>query len=151
MEFIINTDLSIEKTTILVDGENVSKSGKVASISFFADAPNKKYNEDGYVSVSVTSFDDEGNMKRQSFSKRPEMAENIKPIGLQDNVEFTENDVIRFLSDEVEVEKKTLVDSIITKCIEDKLACPNSDILLNRSIDSLRDKVEDLGISSEDS
>jgi len=151
MKFIIDTDLSVEGTSISMDGEKLSDSRKIANLAFFAEAPNKKYNDDGYIAINVTSFDDEGVMKRESFSKRPEMAENIKPIGLQDGVEFAESDVIRFLGDEIEQEKKQLVDSIIKHCSEKEIACPNSEVLLNRSLDSIKDKATDLGLSSVES
>jgi len=150
MKFLIDTDLTTEGTKISVDGKNVADERKVASVSFFADAPNKKYQEDGYISLSVTSFDDEGNMKRESFSKRAEEAQNIVPMGLQDEIKFDKDDVIRFIGDSIDTEKKTLVDSIIEHCSTNKIACPDSEILLNRSTDSLRDKANDLGIASAD-
>ncbi len=150
MKFVIDTDLSTEGTMITIDGEKLSDTKKVASLAFYADAPNTKYNDDGYVALNVTSFDDEGNVKRESFSKRPEMAENVKPMGLQDNVEFEQSDVVRFLGDQENAEKFRLVDQIISYSISKKIACPSKDILITRSIESLQDKANDLGISSED-
>ena len=149
MKFTIDTDLSIAGTSIKMDDENISEKSKVASITFFADAPNKRYSDDGYISVSITSIDDEGNLKRENYSKTKD-AENITPIGIEDSVQFAESDVIRFLGDAIDAEKTTLVDSIIEKCIEDKVACPEKDILLNRTMASLKDKAIDLGISVED-
>ena len=150
MKFVIDTDLTAEGTSVSMDGDKINESRKVASVSFFADAPNKKYNDDGYISLSVTSFDDEGVMKRESFSKRPEQAENIKPIGLQDDVKFDESDVIRFIGSTVDQEKKVLVDKIIEHCGTNKIACQDSEVLLNRTTDSLKDKATDLGISFDE-
>jgi len=149
MKITIDTDLTVSGTTVTMDGEKLSDSRKVASLTFFADAPNKRYEEDGYIAFNVTSFDDEGTMKRESFTKRPDMVENIKPIGIQDDIKFADADVIRYLGDEVDQEKKQLVDNIIKHCSDKEIACPTTDILLNRTLDSLNDKANDLGLSSE--
>lgn len=148
MDIVINTDLSVEGTMISVDGEKVGENSKIASITFYADAPNKRYEDSGYVSVSVASFDDEGNIKRVNYSQDKKIADRIKPIGIEDDVK--ETDMIRFLGDEVDQEKKRIADKIIAKSLEDKLACPEMDTLLNRSVESLTDKAIDLGITLAD-
>ena len=150
MKFIIDTDLTTEGTTVMIDGKNVADERKVASISFYADAPNKKYSDDGYMSLSIMSFDEEGNIKSERFGRSEDINENIKPIGISDEVNFGQSDVIRFLGDAVDQEKSKLADSIIAASAEKKIACPTKDTLLNRSIDSLRDKANDLGIASDD-
>ena len=150
MKFIIDTDLTTEGTTVSVDGKNISDSRKVASISFFADAPNKKYNDDGYMSLSVSSFDDEGNIKNERYGHDKDVNDNIKPIGISDNVSFEQSDVVRFLGDEVDAEMTKLVDAIIAHSTDNKLACPEKDTLLNRSLESLRDKAADLGLTFDE-
>lgn len=148
MKFIIDTDLTTEGTTVSIDGKSISDERKVASISFFADAPNKKYNDDGYMSLSVMSFDEEGNIKQERYGHDKDINENIKPIGISDNVTFEQSDVVRFLGDAIDAEKMKLVDSILKLSAEKKLVCPEKDTLLNRSIESLRDKAADLGLTS---
>ena len=150
MKFIIDTDLTTEGTTVSIDGKSISDDRKVASISFFADAPNKKYSDDGYMSLSVMSFDDEGNIKQERYGHDKDINENIKPIGISDNVTFEQSDVVRFLGDAIDAEKMKLVDSILKLSAEKKLVCPEKDALLNRSIESLRDKAADLGLTSAD-
>lgn len=150
MKFIIDTDLTNEGTSISIDGKRLNDERKIASISFMADAPNKKYEEDGYMSLSIVSFDDDGNVKRENFGRNTSMSENIKPLGLSDDISFNKDDVIRFLGDEIDAEKVRLVDSILQLSAEKKMACPDKNTLLNRSIDSLRDKAFDLGFTSDE-
>jgi len=150
MKFVIDTDLTTEGTTVMIDGKNVSDKRNVASISFFADAPNKKYNDDGYMSLSVMSFDKDGNVKQERYGHDKDINENIKPIGLSDEVTFEQSDVVRFLGDAIDAEKTKLVDSIIKLSAEKKLVCPEKDSLLNRSVESLRDKATDLGLTSDE-
>ena len=151
MKFLIDTDLTTEGTIVSIDGKNVSDKRSVASISFFADAPNKKYNDDGYMSLSIMSFDKEGNIKQERYGHDKDINDNIKPIGIQDGVTFNESDVVRFLGDEIDQEKIKLVESIIQDSTDKKLACPDKNALLNRSVESLRDKAIDLGLSIDES
>jgi len=151
MKYNIESDLTVAGTKILKDGFGWTEDEKIASIAFFADAPNKKYNEDGHVSMSVTTFDAEGNVKRQHFSKNPEMTENCKPIGMEDESNFKIDDFVHFLGTELIDERIELVDSIINYCTEKNIPCVERDVLSKRSLDSLRDKSDDLGISSVNS
>jgi len=150
MNFIINTDLSIANTSITVDGKRLNDDTSVASISFYADAPNKQYNEDGHVMMNITSFDAEGVVKRESFTKRPEISQNVKPIGITDELNL--NDFMSFLGQEiVKDDKMKLVDSIIDHCTANSIVCVDKEALSKRSIDSLKDKYNDLGLSSVES
>lgn len=142
--YTIETDLTVAGTKLIVDGKDSDK--KLASISFFADAPNKKYSESGYISLNTVSFDDEGNVKRESFSKS-ENVKDIKPIGMTDEVVLATDDFTRYLGDEMEVGKTKLVKAIEDHCKENDIACPETDVLLSRSVESLSDKALDLGIS----
>jgi hypothetical protein len=151
MKFIIDTDLTTEGTLISIDGKNVSDERNVSSITFYADAPNKKYEDDGYISLSISSFDKDGNIKNERYGVDKAANENIKPIGISDNVAYEATDVIRYLGDKVESEKIKLVDEILKLSAEKKLACPDKNVLLNRSIDSLKYKATDLGFTSDDS
>jgi len=150
MKFVIDTDLTTEGTTVMIDGKNISDERSVASITFYADAPNKKYSDDGYMSLSVMSFDSDGNVKQERYGHDKDINENIKPIGMSDDVTFTQSDVVRFLGDEIDAEKMKLVDGILKLSAEKKLICPEKDALLNRSIDSLRDKAADLGFTIDE-
>jgi hypothetical protein len=149
MKVLIETDLTTVGTTVTIDGVKLSDDKKIASISFYADAPNKRYESDGYVSFNVTSFDNDGVVKSERYCVNKEMSTNVKPLGLQDNVVYNLSDFTRFLGSEVDVEKKHLIDSIIDHCSKNKVTCPSVDALLNRTVQSLQDKVADLGISSE--
>jgi len=150
MDFIIKTDLTTEGTEIQMDGKSMADNEKISSITFYADAPNKKYEDDGWISLSIQTFDEEGNVKRTNYGKDKKINENIKPLGLMDDATYTKTDVIRFLGDELDTDLVTLVDSIISESEKQKIACPKRDVLLNRSISSLKDKATDLGITSED-
>lgn len=149
MKFVIDTDLSIGNTFVSIDGVKLSDNCKVASMSFMADAPNTKYNDDGYVSFTVTSFDAEGNVKRENYSKRPELTENIKPIGINDELKL--EDFISFVGEDTSSNDKVkLVDAIVAFCKTNNIPVADSEQLLSRSIDSLKDKASDLGLSSEE-
>ena len=142
MKFTIDTDLTVAGTKMLMDGNSIEDN--IASISFMADAPNKKYDDSGYIGLNITTFDSDGNIKRTAYSLRKDVAENYKPIGVED---WKKDDVIRYIGSEIDMEKKSLVDSIIKHCAENNIKCPAEDVLLARTTDSLKDKLTDLGVS----
>jgi len=151
MKFTIETDLTNEGTIITVDGKKLNDSTKLSAISFMAEAPNKRYGEDdGWISLSIQSFDEEGNVKRENYGKDKTINENIKPLGLMEDSEMDQKDMIRYFGEPIKTDKQLLVDSIIEYCASKKIAHPTTEILLDRSMESLLDKATDLGIPSED-
>ena len=150
MKFTIETDLTNEGTIITVDGQKLNDSMKLSAISFMAEAPNKRYGEDdGWISLSIQSFDEEGNVKRENYGKDKTINENVKPLGLMEDSEMDQKDMIRYFGDPIKTEKEVLVDSIIQYCVDNKMSHPATEILLERSVDSLQDKLADLGITSD--
>ena len=143
MKFIIDTDLN--DVNLMIDGSQPEE--KIFSISLFADAPNKKYEDSGYIGLNVTTFDNDGNVKRTAYSMRKDLAENYKPLGVED---LKQNDIIRYIGSEINLEKKKLVDSIIQYCVKNNIKCPSEDTLLSRTSESLHDKLTDLGVTIDD-
>jgi hypothetical protein len=156
MKCTIDTDLTNAGTTICIDGEECCKTKNVTDISFYAYAANKKYNESGHVAVSVTSFDAEGNRKREYYTKDDNVAAtDYMGIGMNttDGITIDKSDIISYIGNGVILddtdEKAILVDSIIEHCVNNKILCADKEMLMKRSFESLQDKITDLGISSE--
>ena len=156
--FSIATDLTTAGTKLTVDGKEITKSGKVVSISFYASAPSKGDSCDcnGWIDLSITSLDEDGNVKRETYSKDSYMAKK-HPLGkviksLNDHMsEITSDDIVRYLGQDTDEELKRVVAAIMDHCKDNDIKCPDYDALLNRSLESLNDKAEDLGITFEDS
>jgi len=152
MKFVIETDLTNAGTKITCDGVDMCATKKVTDISFSAYAANTKYNDEGYSYVSVTSFDEAGNRKREHYTNEGAQADTYKPIGISDEVTLSLSDMISFLGTSVILDnndkKSELVDSIIAHCKANNIICVDKETLMTRSIDSLNDKATDLGISS---
>lgn len=150
MKFTIETDLTNSGTKIFCDGVDLCAEKKVTDISFSAYAANTKYNESGYSYVSITSFDENGNRKREHYTNEG-ATDNYKPIGVQDEVILNLSDVLSFIGSEIisdDSEKNSLVDSIIEHCTNNKIFCLDKEQLSKRSIESLKDKATDLGLFS---
>ena len=154
MKFVIETDLTNAGTKISCDGTDMCAEKKVTDISFNAYAANTKYNESGYSYVSINSFDEAWNRKREHYTNEGPASDTYKPIGMSDEVILTLSDMIGFLGNEIvldnDAKKVILVDSIIEHCTIKKILCTDKEQLMTRSIDSLQDKATDLGISSVD-
>ena len=155
MKFVIETDLTNAGTKISCDGVDMCAEKRVTDISFSAYAANKKYNESGYSYVSMTSFDEAGNRKREHYTKDDNIAAtDYMGIGMNttDGVNMAQSDVISYLGSDVilddDINKTLLIDSIIEHCTTNKILCIDKEQLMTRSIDSLQDKATDLGISS---
>jgi len=157
MKFTIDTDLTSQGTAILKDGVNIGEDRMIASISFTAEGKNKKYNEDSYIYLNITSFDSDGNVYRETFGKNKNIQDNITPIGVEDSAKLDMADFEQFIGVKVEDseesntdEKSELIDNIIKISAEKKIKCASKEILSKRSIDSLKDKLADLGFTSDE-
>ena len=152
-EFTISSDLSITNTKLTVDGKETTKKEKVVGISFWASSPTKDSDStyDGYVDLSVTTVDDQGNVETKSYRKSEYMDKKL-PMGqiIKDALESkTSEDFVRHIGSEVDNDIKQLADKIADFCEEKKLKCPDRDVLYSRTKQSLADKAADLGITEE--
>jgi len=150
--FEIQSDLSITGTKLIIDGKERTKDEKIVGVSFYASSPVKDSEYDsGWVDLSVTTVDTNGNVVTESFRKSEYMSKKI-PMGqtIQDYLTKQGIDsVVRYLGHEVDKEKESIVDKIITTSKEKNLLCPDKEVLFNRTIDSLKDKAIDIGIETE--
>ena len=150
--FEIQSDLSITGTKLIVDGKERTKDEKIVGVSFYASSPVKDSEYDsGWVDLSVITVDTNGNVVTESFRKSEYMSKKI-PMGqtIQDYLTKQGIDsVVRYLGHEVDKEKESIVDKIITTSKEKNLLCPDKEVLFNRTIDSLKDKAIDIGIETE--
>ena len=149
----VETDGTITGTKLTVDGEEITKANNIVGIYLSASSPYKsKYSGDiykGYVSVDYVSVDDKGVAERKSYGTPDANYQNGigKKLKTEDRVE---DQIIRFMGQDSDVEVTKLVDIISTKSKEKGIACPDKNTLLSRNIQSLRDKAADLGIKEEE-
>lgn len=144
---VITTNGTVEGTKLSVDGKDVTKKEKIVGISLYASAPYKSsYDNETYpggVRVSYTSANEDGTVSRKSLYSDTDRS----AAGIGNKITSTDQ-VVQFLGYEADVEKAKLVDNIIEHCEVNKLACPAKDILLSRSMDSIKDKIADLNIET---
>lgn len=155
MAFNIETDLTISGTKLNKDGKDMTKNSRVVSISFYASSPVKDSEYDhGYIDLSVTSVDDEGKITRTSYCSKDEYMAKRTGLGKKEMKDLLEevgvDSVVRFIGHDADEELKNVAEAIVKHCEDKELSCPNLDTLLSRSLDSLKDKAEDLGITFED-
>ena len=145
----IQTDGTITGTKLIVDGKDVTKKEKVISISMYASAPYKsKYSGEaiqGYASCSYEVANDNGTIERKSYGT----TETAFSAGIGAKVASSDA-IVRFIGHEADKELTDLVDRIVGHCETAKVQCPTREVLLSRSLGSLKDKALDLGIKIED-
>lgn len=148
----ITSDGTVKGTSLTLDGKEVTKKDKVIGIYLSAHAPYRSsYTGDLYkggVSIEYATLDDNGIVKREQYGTTDTNYENGigKKIKSEDKLQ---DNVIRFLGQDADVEVTNLVDSIVAHCEEKGIKCPDKDTLLNRQVESLKDKAIDLGIKLE--
>jgi len=155
-EIIIKTDGTTEGTSLTVDGADITGTCKCINISFYATAPYKSEYSDtkmpGAVTCSYDCCNENGVIERKSiYSSNGEYGEGIGATEMEgeDQVGKTSK-AIRFIGQKVDIEVSALVDKIIAHYEENKLTHPSKEVLLTRSLESLKDRAEDLGIKLED-
>ncbi len=145
----VQTDGTITGTKLIVDGNEVTKKEKVISISMYASAPYKsKYSGEviqGYASCSYEVANDNGTIERKSYGT----TETAFSAGIGTKVSSNDS-IVRFIGHKTDKELTDLVDRIVSHCEKASVKCPDREVLLSRSIESLKDKATDLGISLED-
>lgn len=142
----IETDGTIQATKLTVDGKDFTKTKKVVDISLYACAPYKsKFSGDnipGSVGVSFTVSDDKGVLETVRYGQTDTPYGNIGKVKSSD-------EVARFIGHEVDKEIETLADQIIVKAQELKIKSPTKEVLVSRTIESLRDRALDLGVLTD--
>jgi hypothetical protein len=145
---VIDTDGTIQATKLTVDGKDLTVDRKIVDISLYASAPYKsKYsgeNIPGSVGVSYTSADDKGILETVRYGQTDTPYGNIGKIKNEDQV-------TRFIGHSIDKEIETITNQIIQKSQELKVKVPVKEVLISRSLDSLKDKALDLGIVLTDS
>lgn len=150
--FIINSDLSLKNTKLTLDGQDITKKTKVVGISFWASSPHKEDRDfSGFVDLSVTTVDDNDNVETKTYRKSDHMAKKL-PMGkiMKDLESAKIEDFVRYIGADVDIQVSDLADKIVSFCDEKSIKCPDKDVLCSRTLQSLIDKAEDLGISLND-
>lgn len=142
---VITTDGTITGTVLSVDGKDVTKDEKVVSLEFYSRAPYKsKYSGDtinGMAAVSFEVVSDDGKIERKMYGT----TDTAFSSGIGQTIKSSDS-VIRYIGSAVDNEISDLVDKIVNHCKDTNIKCPDKEILLSRSYESLKDKAEDLGI-----
>lgn len=145
----IKTNGTIEGTTLTVDGKEISKKEKIVSIDLYAAAPFKSQFSGetipGRVFVGYDKANDDGTIERKSLVSGKDRSS----VGIGQKVKTTDQ-VIRYINQEVDTEVACLIDYIVDYGEKAKIKVPPKENLLNRSVQSLKDKCEDLGIDLKD-
>jgi len=148
-DITVKTNGTITGTSLMVDGKDVTKKEKVVSISLYASAPYKsKYSGEvmqGYASCGYEVVGEDGKIERKSYGT----TETAFSAGIGQKIK-SEDSVIRFIGYDVDKEVSDLVDRIVNHCETAKVQCPTREVLLSRSVQSLKDKASDLGVKLED-
>lgn len=139
----IATNLSIEGTTVTIDGKNLTDSGNVISIYFHASSPAKDSEYDtGYIYLDVTTQDENGNIETKSYRKKSSYDNKKVPLGKTMNDVYGGSKVEDFIG-VVSKNKTEIIDKIVSKA-EAKGIKVDKEVLKLRSIDSLQDKLNDM-------
>ena len=141
----INSDLTTQNTNLSIDKDEVTKNKKVINIQFDAYAPHKDYTDSGWIDFSITTVDDDGNVERKVYSKSAYANEKQ---GIGKTVENAD-ELLDFIGSG-DTRRIEIVDTIVDHCKENKIPCPSKDSLLGRKLNSLQDKLDDLGIKLEE-
>lgn len=145
----ITTNGTVEGTTLTVDGKEISKKEKIVSIDLYAHAPYKsQYSGDtipGQVVVGYDKANEDGTIERKSIISSKDRSSQ----GIGQKVKNADS-VIRYIDHESDSEVNSLVNRIIDHAGKENIVVPTKEDLLNRSVQSLKDKCEDLGINLED-
>lgn len=146
----IETDGTITGTILTVDGTDVTSKENVVSISLWATAPYvSKYSgeqQPGMVGVSYESAVD-GKIERHGITS----SEVKNPIGIGAAIaEDKVNEAIKhYLGKPADTEILTLVDKILDFAGKNKINLPSKEVLIERSLESLKDKAIDIGLKLE--
>lgn len=148
-EILIKTNGTVEGTILTVDGKEVSKKEKIIGIDFMAMAPyTSQYSGDsiaGYVSVNYDKANEDGTIERKALVS----GKDNSSTGIGQKIKSTDQ-VIRYIDQEADAEITDLITRIIDHAKEANIKIPPKENLLNRSIQSLKDKCEDYGIKLDD-
>lgn len=151
-KIVIETDLTTEGTKISVDGVVVTDVENVVSVSLYGRSalknPGEYDSKKGYISVDYSSINSEGVVERKSFETN-EWTGDRKALGkIEDSV--TDEQVVRYIGKNVDSDIKKMADKIVQYYADNDLKGPNTTELYDRSAESLKDKIVDLGIDFND-
>lgn len=145
----IKTNGTIEGTSLIVDGKEISKKDKITRIDLYAMAPYvSEYSGEtiaGQVAVSYDKANEDGTIERKALIS----GQDRSAAGIGQKIKNADQ-VVRYIDQEADSESLQLIDHIINHSKEKNLKVPTKEDLLNRSVQSLRDKCNDLGIQIND-
>ena len=148
-DIVIKTDGTIENTKLMVDGKEITKDEKVTSIFFHCSSPfMSKYGNGlipGDAGVTYEVVKDDGTFERKTVGK----CDTDYRGGIGKKVANSDS-VVRHIGHSIDQKIENLVDKIITIGKEKGITVPTRDSLINRTLESLQDKAEDLGIELKD-
>lgn len=142
---VIDTNGTLENTKLIVDGKEITKDEKVSSISLYAYSSFvSKYSGEtikGGCGVSFEIVKDDGTFERKDYGNCDTKYKN----GIGQSAENTDSVtqlIGRVPSDSVE----NYVNLIIDHCEKNNIKHPSKEDMMARSEQSLKDKINDLGI-----
>lgn len=145
-DIIFESDGTVTGTKLKVDGKDITKNNKVIRIYGSAHAPYRSsYDQSpqpGGVYFSYDIANDDGTIESKAISTGNDSS--THGVG-QAKIKNTDQ-VTRFIGAEVDREINDLVDKIVNYTTEKKIYCPDKEILLTRSKESLKDMIKDKGI-----
>jgi len=142
----ITTNLSITGTKLSIDSKDITKKEKVVGISLYATSPHKDDKDSlGYISVDVTTVDEEGTVETKSYRKS-QYLQNKLPLGKILKDCYKDDKALTYIGNDVPIVFAQLIDKIIEHCDANKIKCPDKEVLYQRTLSSLKDKATDLGI-----
>jgi len=145
MKIVIETDLTSKGTILTVDGVKVTDTDNITSLSFWAHSPYKDSpNQDGYVDLGYSAVDASGITTRKDICKS---SYDIDKKGLG-KIDDCATDIDDFLGKDNN-KKDHMIDLIIKQTTTGTTSKYTKDALTKRSINSLRDTMEDLGLKIE--
>jgi hypothetical protein len=143
-DIVFKTNGTPESTVLTVDGKEITKDEKVISINCSAYAPYVSQMSGNTIPGSVYvgyGIVKDGVVESRSVSN---LDKDSCPNGVG---QITSSDsVIRFIGQQIDNTISNLVDSILAKAKEQNVTLPTKEVLVARTIDSLKDKAADLGI-----
>lgn len=156
-DIVIKTNGTVEGTSLVADGVDITQTCCCTSINMSVVGPYKSQfdgtRRPGYVMCSYEMCNESGILERKSImSTEGGDEEGIGASSMEEDDSVGKpSRTIRYIGKQVDVETATLVDKIIAHCDAAKLNHPTREVLISRSLQSLKDKAEDLGIKLEDS
>jgi len=142
----LETDGTVSGTTLMIDEKNVTKDEKVTSLHIRASSTYiSKYSGEtvpGSVYVSYEVMKDNGTTETKGLYTSNESGPK-EGIGAKID---TVDSVKTLIGRSVDTQVSVMIDKIVDHCTKNNIPCQPRNVLESRTVDSLHDKLVDLGI-----